>query len=226
MSLPVLAFDMDGVLVDVTASYRAAIVETIRHFTGVTPTPESIQEWKNRGGYNNDWVLCHHYCRELGFDIRYETVVDYFNEIFFGRNNDGLISREWWVPRDGLLERLAARYRLAIFTGRNRRELEATLSRFACGPLFDPAITSDDIDNGKPAPDGLLEIRRRTGAPIAAFLGDTVDDAASARAAGVPFVGVAAAGAPSRELLVKALREAGAVAVIENVNEVEEVLPL
>lgn len=225
MSRPVLVFDMDGVLVDVTASYRAAIVETIRHFTGVTVTPESIQEWKNRGGYNNDWVLCHHYCRELGVELKYETVVDYFNEVFFGTNNDGLIAREWWVPRDGLLERLAARYRLAIFTGRNRRELDATLERFVRRPLFEVLITSDDIDNGKPAPDGLLEIRRRTGSEIAAFVGDTVDDAGSARAAGAMFIGVAARGAPMRERLMEALRDAGAAAVIENVNELEEVLP-
>ena len=30
-----LVFDMDGVLVDVTDSYRATIVETVRHFTGI-----------------------------------------------------------------------------------------------------------------------------------------------------------------------------------------------
>lgn len=225
MSRPVLVFDMDGVLVDVTASYRAAIIETVRHFTGVTVTPESVQEWKNRGGYNNDWVLCHHYCRELGVELKYETVVDYFNEIFFGRNNDGLIARERWAPRDGLLERLRERYRLAIFTGRNRRELHATLDRFVRGPLFEVTITTDDIDSGKPAPDGLYEIARRTGGEIAAFLGDTVDDAGSARAAGVPFIGIAAAGAPMRDRLVATLREWGAVAVIENVNEIEEVLP-
>jgi HAD superfamily phosphatase len=225
MSRPVLVFDMDGVLVDVSASYRAAIIETIRHFTGVTATPDSVQEWKNRGGYNNDWVLCHHYCRELGVELAYDKVVDYFNEVFFGRNNDGLIAREQWVPRDGLLERLRQRYRLAIFTGRNRRELEATLERFVREPLFDVIITSDDIDRGKPEPDGLIEIRRRTGEEIAAFLGDTVDDAASARGAGVPFIGIAAAGAPLRDRLLAALREQGAAAVIENVNEIEEVLP-
>ena len=225
MSRPVLVFDMDGVLVDVSASYRAAIIETIRHFTGVTVTPESVQEWKNRGGYNNDWVLCHHYCRELGVELAYDKVVDYFNEVFFGRNNDGLIAREQWMPRDGLLERLRQRYRLAIFTGRNRRELETTLERFVREPLFDVIITSDDIDRGKPEPDGLIEIRRRTEGEIAAFLGDTVDDAASARGAGVPFIGIAAADAPMRDRLVAALREQGAAAVIENVNEIEEVLP-
>lgn len=225
MSRPVLAFDMDGVLVDVTASYRAAIQETIHHFTGVHVTPESIQEWKNRGGYNNDWVLCHHYCRELGVELPYEQVVDYFNAVFFGAQNDGLIARELWLPRNGLLENLSRRYRLAIFTGRNRRELEATLARFVRQPLFEVIITSDDVASGKPAPDGLLEIARRTDARIAAFLGDTVDDGESARRAGVPFIGIAAGDAPAREHLVAALQAAGAMAVIENVNQVEEVLP-
>lgn len=224
MSLPVLVFDMDGVLVDVSASYRAAIAETIRHFTGVRPDAAAIQEWKLRGGYNNDWVLCHHYCRELGVDVPFEDVVDYFNGIFFGENLDGLIAQEVWLPADGLLERLARRYRLAIFTGRNRRELDATLDRFAARSFFETVITSDDVPRGKPAPDGLIEIGLRTGAPIAAFLGDTVDDGLSARDAGVPFIGVAAADAPRRNELVAALRRAGAAAVIENINQIEEVV--
>ncbi len=225
MSLPVLVFDMDGVLVDVSASYRAAIAETIRHFTGVTPSPASIQEWKLRGGYNNDWVLCHHYCRELGVEVAFADVVDYFNRIFFGANRDGLIAQEIWLPADGLLERLARRFRLAIFTGRNREELAATLDRFGVHSLFDPVITADDVARGKPAPDGLFEIGRRTGAPIAAFLGDTVDDGLSALQAGVAFIGVAAPEAPCREELVAALRQAGAAAVIGNINQIEEVLP-
>lgn len=224
MSAPVIVFDMDGVLVDVSASYRAAIAETVRHFTGAAVSADQIQQWKLRGGYNNDWVLCHHWCRELGVDVAYEQVVGYFNRVFFGERCGGLIARERWLPADGLLERLARRYRLAIFTGRNREELEATLGRFAPGPVFDPVITADDVERGKPAPDGLIEIGRRTGGPIAAFVGDTVDDALSARQAGVPFIGVVAADAPRRGELARSLLGAGAIAVIENVNQIEEVL--
>ena len=102
----IIVFDMDGVLVEVTESYRAAIVETIRFFTGQTVDNNTIQDWKNRGGYNNDWVLCHHYCREAGVDIPYETVVDRFNLFFFGENNDGLVLREEIVERDGLALRV------------------------------------------------------------------------------------------------------------------------
>ena len=44
MTQPILIFDMDGVLADVTESYRETIARTVAHFTGASPTPERIQE--------------------------------------------------------------------------------------------------------------------------------------------------------------------------------------
>ncbi len=41
---------MDGVLAEVTESYRQAIVETVAHFTGKRIERDSIQDYKNRGG--------------------------------------------------------------------------------------------------------------------------------------------------------------------------------
>ena len=57
MSKPILVFDMDGVLVDVTESYRETIARTAESFTGAAVTREQIQEYKNRGGFNDDWRL-------------------------------------------------------------------------------------------------------------------------------------------------------------------------
>jgi phosphoglycolate phosphatase-like HAD superfamily hydrolase len=55
-------------------------------------------------------------------------------------------------------------------------------------------------------------------------VGDTVDDARSARAAGVAFIGVAAAGHSTRSEILRLFAEENAVAVVENVNEIEGVL--
>jgi len=52
-----LIFDMDGVLVDVTGSYRQTVIQTVKHFTGIEVTNQDIQALKNRGGSNNDWDL-------------------------------------------------------------------------------------------------------------------------------------------------------------------------
>jgi len=222
---PFLIFDMDGVLAEVSESYRESIIATVRHFTGTTVERERIQEYKNRGGFNNDWLLSQQLCRDLGVDVPYDTVVDYFCQVFFGENNDGLIAREKWIPRDGLLERLARRYRLAIFTGRNRAEAAVTLKRFAHDIPFDPVLTTDEVPVGKPAPDGLLLLTSQYPAEAYCYVGDTVDDARSARAAGVPFIGVAAPDAPWHAELAAVLRAEGAWAVIDDVNQIEGVLP-
>ena len=214
----VLVFDMDGVLAEVGESFREAVVQTVRHFTGQTASRERIQEYKNSGGWNNDWALSRQLCRDLGVQVSYARISNYFNSIFLGPH--GLIQREQWLAAPGLLERLLTRFRLAIFTGRNREELAPTLNRFAPDIRFFPIVTSDDVERGKPAPEGLDLIRTFFLDPELWYVGDTVDDARSARAAGVTFIGVAAAGTPPRLLL-----DEGAVQVVDNINQIEEVLP-
>lgn len=221
----VLVFDMDGVLVDVSRSYRETIRRTVAHFIGQLPTHEQIQALKNRGGMNNDWDLSYALIRESGATPAYEEVVNEFQRIFWGTNGDGLILEERWIPRPGLLERLAERARLAIFTGRLRQEAEHTLRRFAAGVRFDPLIAHEDVERTKPAPDGLLKIREALPGRTLWYLGDSVDDARSARAASVPFVGVAPPGHPSRADLARLLEAEGAMAVLASVNELGELLP-
>src|SRR5262249_51507523 len=157
MSKPLLVFDMDGVLVDVTESYRETIARTVEHFTGVKPAREQIQDYKNQGGFNDDWRLSHHSGLSGGADVPFETVKDYFQSIFLGSNgSDGLILRERWVARERVIEQLAESFRFSVFTGRPRAEAELTLKRFASSVAFEPLIAMEDVTHHKPAPDGLL----------------------------------------------------------------------
>ncbi len=219
-----IVFDMDGVLTEVSESYRQSIVETVASFTGQRITRDLIHQYKNRGGWNNDWALSKQIAADLGHDIPYSTVVDRFNEIFLGRNGDGLIARERWFPRDGLLDRLSARSRLAIFTGRLRMEADITLRRFAAAVPFDPIICADDVIEGKPSPEGLHTIQSRHPGSKLIYVGDTIDDARSAAAAGVPFIGIAAANHSRRADLIRLFEQERAIAILENINEIETVL--
>jgi HAD superfamily phosphatase len=220
----IIIFDMDGVLAEVTASYRAAIIETVNHFTGRRVTNELVQEYKNAGGWNNDWALSQKIAADLGVDVEYNTVVDYFNQIFIGSNGDGLIRRESWLPEPGFLNRLNQRFDLAIFTGRLRYELDITLARFAPDFNFDPIICAEHVANPKPAPEGLLMIQRMKPGRKLWYVGDTVDDARSAGAAGVPFIGIIAKGHSRAAELAELFRKENAVAVFENVNQIEGAL--
>lgn len=220
----IVVFDMDGVLTEVSESYREAIVQTVEHLTGQRISRDLIQEYKNQGGWNNDWALSHKIAADLGVNVEYSDVVGHFNERFLGRNGDGLIRRESWFPQAGLLNRLLTRYELAIFTGRLRYEADISLTRFAANIRFDPIICSDDVVNGKPAPDGLHSIQRMKPGRKLIYVGDTVDDARSASAAGVPFIGIAAQSHSRRADLVKLFERENALAIIENINELEGAL--
>jgi len=221
-----IVFDMDGVLAEVTESYREAIVQTVEHFTSKHIERDSIQDYKNRGGWNNDWALSQKIAADLGVEVPYDTVVDYFNQIFIGTNGNGLIQREQWFPKPGLLDRLGKRFGLAIFTGRLQYEAEITLKRFAPDCVFDPLLCADHVTKPKPAPDGLLSIQLLNPNRKLWYVGDTVDDARSARAAGVPFIGIAGPSNPRYIDLVFLFQEEGAIAIVDDINYLEEVFEL
>jgi len=220
----VLVFDMDGVLVEVSESYREAIRETVRHFTGGDVSHDEIQDFKDAGGWNNDWLLSHRLIKDRGGSVEYADVVAYFNQIFLGENNDGLIRREKWMPKDGLLERLGERTTLAIFTGRAKYEADATLGRYARNIEFRPIITDESVANPKPAPDGLHLIQQQHPGKSIWYFGDTVDDARSAQSAGVPFIGVSMLHNPRHREISDSLRECGAFTVIADINELDSLL--
>jgi HAD superfamily phosphatase len=223
MSKPILVFDMDGVLVDVTESYRETIARTVQHFTGAAVTREKIQEYKNQGGWNDDWQLSHHIVTSAGIDVPFEEVKAHFQKLFLGNGTDGLMQREQWVARPGALERLNERFRFALFTGRPKAEAQLTLNRFAPELEFAPIVGMYEVENHKPAPDGLLQIREANPGCDLFYVGDTVDDARCARDAQVPFVGIAAPSNPLYIDLVFLFQETGAYAIVDDINYLEEV---
>src|SRR3954464_7431424 len=204
---------MDGVLVEVSESYREAIRETVRHFTGALVSHDTIQDFKNAGGWNNDWLLSQRLIQDLGKSVQYGDVVEYFNEVFLGENGDGLIRHERWLPKPGLLDQLRGRADLAIFTGRAKYEADITLNRNAADGHFQLIVTDDTVPNPKPAPDGLHLIQNHYPGKTIWYLGDTVDDARSAQSAGVPFIGVLTPYNPRQTEITDILRNYGAFTV-------------
>ena len=80
------------------------------------------------------------------------------------------------------------------------------------------------MPNHKPAPDGLLRIGVLAPGAELWYIGDTVDDARSAKAAGVPFIGVASPSSERREELRTLFEREGAKAVIDDINQLEDAL--
>lgn len=215
---PVLAFDMDGVLVDVHESYRRAIMETVRALGGGEVTPADVQALKNEGGYNNDWDLSQELLRRRGLDVAYGHVVDVFTGFYQGKNWDGLILTERWLLPLDLLDDLRRQFRLAIFTGRPRADAEFVLRRFNVESAFERIIALEDVTNGKPDPQGLLKVAQiMAPSRVIAYIGDTIDDGRCSAAAGVPFIGVLPPTHLSYQELESLFQTIGASAVVEDV---------
>ena len=57
MNVNAVVLDVDGVLVDVADSYRQAIVDAVEYVYDRTIRKPDIQQFKDAGGFNNDWEL-------------------------------------------------------------------------------------------------------------------------------------------------------------------------
>ncbi len=181
---PTFLFDMDGVLVDVSNSYCKAIISTVKRFSGVEVSSSNIERVRAKGGFNNDWDLTEELLRELGYTIEKSEIISVFQEYYLG-DFDGLILRETLLPtREKLSE--FRRFRTGIVTGRPRAEAEFTLKRFGIKDLFDVVVCMEDVERGKPSPDGVLKaIAELRASETTTYYGDTIDDIEAAQAAGV-----------------------------------------
>ena len=221
MSVSMVIFDMDGVLIDPTRTFRLALIETVRHFTGIEIASEDIARIKNEGGYNDNSAIAMLYVREAGVDASSDEVRQYGRKLYWGENADGMIRNERRLAEDGLLERLSATYRLGIFTGRAMPAAMHSLRRFYPGIAFDPIVTSEQCANLKPAPDGLLNILQRIPDAALTMVGDNIDDCKAANGAGARFVGIVHPSAPRAAETARLFRELGAAAVVDTVNDIE-----
>lgn len=215
--MSVLAFDLDGVLVDVSQSFRACIGRAVTALGGGAVDGSAIQALKLAGGFNNDWDVTRELLRQQGIAVPRERVVEVFSRIYRGAAGigvytpEGLIQRERWLLAPERLQALAARFRLTIFTGRPRADAEFTLRRFGVASAFATIIALEDAA-AKPAPEGLLKLG------AACYVGDTVDDAACAAAAGVRFIGVC----PPRSELDQRFHALGAQCIAASVDDASD----
>lgn len=224
--LKAVLLDMDGVLVDVRGSFRRAVAETVGRFTGAEPTPEAIQAKKDAGGFNNDWVLSHHLVEEAGGAASFEEVKAVFQDLYRGRDFDGLIATEPAAIETATLEALAGRYALALVTGRPEEDAEWTLRRFGWDALV-PVVVGMGQQAGreKPDPHGLALALGVLGVDPAdaVYAGDTVDDQKAAVAVGCRAIGVVPPGLDVRDH-GRTLMRAGAEVVLSTPDDLPALL--
>lgn len=218
-----MLFDMDGVLADEGPSFREAIRATAAGF-GLEVTREDIGRVKAAGSCNDDWELTHRLLQQAGIAVDFETVRARFEEHYQGGpGREGLWAREELLVAVEELRELSRRFRLAVVTGRPRRDAERFLERFDLLELFDVLVGMEDAA-AKPDPEPVRLALARLGVRAAWMIGDTPDDVLAARGAGVVPLGILAPD-PADAVPAEALRRAGCVRVLDSLSDLRSLLP-
>jgi HAD superfamily hydrolase (TIGR01548 family) len=217
----IIIFDVDGVLVDTRGSFQLTTLQTVRFFTKKRVTLRELHAWKNRPGFNDDWKLSTAWVNDLGADFAYDEIKKKFQQIYWGEGSQGNVRKEKWLLRKSTLARLAKQSELAVFTGRTWQELNYTLDRNDIRRFFKTIVTVEGVANPKPAPDGLLKILHGRAPTDALYVGDNIDDALAAQFAQVPFLAILPKTGEERRQRSTRLREIGALAILNDISELE-----
>jgi len=192
----IVVFDIDGVVRDVSGSYRRAIADTVEHFTGGAYRPSSvdIDRLKSEGIWNNDWEasreLVYRYFEDRGlvrsqFTLDYQALIAFFQSRYQGSDPDnwtGYICTEPLLLEPSYLESLtAAGIPWGFFSGAPRSEAQyALIKRLS---LQNPVLIAMEDAPDKPDPTGLLatveQLKQRYGTKLQTpvlYAGDTTAD--------------------------------------------------
>ena len=182
----IVGFDLDGTLLDTSGDLAAAVnyaiatdgrppfpVDAIRPFVGKGAKVMLERALTASGGYD-DALLA----RML------PTLLDYYEQ------NLAIHS----VPYPGLMGAMEALDRagvkLAICTNKAERFTIPLLHQIGLSERFVSVIGGDTLGVAKPDPAPIHEMIARAGGGRTIFLGDTINDIAGARNAGIPGVAV------------------------------------
>ena len=207
----VVAFDLDGTLADTAPDLAAALNHTLRALGRPTVDPESVRHLVGHGARallkralaeDEDQLV------EQGFPIYLD---------FYAANI--CVGTRPYPALEETLDALAARgVNLALCTNKPERLTHKLIEALGWNGRFAAIVGADTLPVRKPDPLPLKEAIARAGGGRAAFVGDSITDAETARAAAVPFVAV------SFGFSDRPVEQLGADAVIDSYAELIEAL--
>ena len=177
-----VVFDLDGVLVDSEQVWDEVREALVRERGG---------RWHERaqadmmGMSSVEWSRYLH--EELGLAEAPEALNDEVVRRMLDRYRQELPLIDGAVAA---VERLAARFPLALASSSNRPLIDAVLASAGLASAFRATVSSEEVAHGKPAPDVFLEAARRLGvaAERCAAIEDSGNGLRAAHAAGMRVI--------------------------------------
>ena len=210
MAIEAALLDVDGTLIDSNYHHALAWYRAFRRHDIVLPLWRIHRAVGMGGDQLVPSLVGPKLDEEQGDDIRAAR-----DEIYTG----GLIDEV--APLEGAHELIAELkdrgFRVVLASSSPRNELERYLDLLDARELADAWTTKDDVEATKPEPDLILAALEKAQTESAVMVGDTPWDVEAASKAGVETLCVITGGWSKQEL-----REAGAIAVFESVDELRQ----
>ena len=209
MSGPAAILDIDGTLVD--SNYH----HTIAWYRAMRQHDQHVAIWRihrhiGMGGDQLVASLCGDEVEEsLGDDIRAAEKTLYMALIDEVEPLHG--------ARDLIVDLKRAGRGVVLASSAKPDEIDHYRARLDARGLAEAWTSAGDVENTKPAPDLVEAALERLGGGPAVMVGDTTWDCHAAAAAGVETIAVLTGGFSDEEL-----REAGAIAVFESIDELRQ----
>lgn len=182
----VVAFDLDGTLADTAPDLAGALNHVLAELGRPGVPPESVRHLIGHGAK----ALLRRGLAATGevSDTLVERGYPIFLDHYGAHICDGTAAYEGL--EEALDEIAGAGAALAVCTNKNRALTSKLLAALGWSDRFAAVVGGDSLAVRKPDPAPLLEAIARAGGGRAAFVGDSIVDSETARAAGVAFVAV------------------------------------
>jgi HAD superfamily hydrolase (TIGR01509 family) len=174
-----VVFDLDGVLVDSEQLWDRARRGTVDLFDGRWP-PNGTREMQGMSSTEWSAYLRQHAAIRASEDQIVEAVLDRLLASYHER-----------LPllpgAPDAVRRMAARWPVGLASSSNRPVIDAVLESAGLDDLFKATVASEEVRNGKPAPDVYVEAAHRLGvaATDCAAVEDSTNGIRAAKAAGM-----------------------------------------
>ena len=195
-TIGLILFDIDGVIRDVTNSYRLSVQKTVLKFCDWEPSTYDIDELKNEGIWNNDWdltlELIKRYINKNKMSLKPPSrnkIIGIFEKLYFGCNPNenynnwsGFINNEKLLVNKKFFDFLTLnKIKWGFVSGAEQPSAKFILENRL--NLKNPPLIAMGDAPDKPNPEGFLKLANKLlednfsrYSPPIAYVGDTIAD--------------------------------------------------
>ena len=169
-----IIFDLDGVLIDSLPNMKIALKKT----ASILDVKLNFNHYKKSLGLPFEEIM-----KKMGIKNNIKTIKSTYS--YYSKKNIKKIRINKKHIKE--LNYLKRNYYLSVFTSKDKVRAQVILKRYK---LFNFIVTSDDVKNGKPYPEGVFKIlkKNKVTKKNCIYIGDSIYDYLAAKKSGVNYL--------------------------------------